>query len=526
MRTSSPERVLLEKQKLIDISIALTSETDLHGLLSRIITELRGLTGAQGGSLYLCAQDRLTFEVAQNEIIAHEMDRDLACFKYHDLPIDDKSLAGYVALTGQLLNIPDVYDLSPELPYHFDRSFDGRTGYRTRSMLVAPLRDHQGEIVGVLQLINAVGSDGEIQPFSREDETLVLALASQAAVAINNVRLIATIRELFESLVVYSVSAIDARSPHTAGHSRRVAAYSLALAQAVNACQEGALASVAFSTQELEELRFSAWLHDIGKIGVRDALLDKKTKLSDQQLEAIRWRFCLARWQTNDLSEQRALEEDWIYLKQINALPYLPPEAPERLAGIAAKRLLRPDGGRTEDGSEAITAADYPLLTPAELAALLVSHGNLTSQEYCEIQGHALQTLHILEKIPFSKPLARVPRLAACHHERLDGTGYPFHLTAADLSYQARILAIADVFDALTALDRPYRTGASCAQALNVLRQEAAKGRLDHDLVELFIVRRVYEAVLKQEAKDGAAKTSPLAPGHSYCRSDNLVNPK
>ncbi len=503
MRTSSPERVLLEKQKLIDISIALTSETDLHRLLSRIITELRGLTGAQGGSLYLVAQDRLTFEVAQNEIVADRLGSDLCCFRYHDLPINDKSLAGYVALTGQLLNIPDVYQLPPDLPYHFDQSFDRRTGYRTQSMLVAPLKDHQEEIVGVLQLINAAGPGDEVQPFSREDETLVLALASQAAVAIHNVRLIATIKNLFESLVVYSVSAIDARSPHTAGHSRRVAAYSLALAKTVNVCQKGPLAGVFFSESELEELRFSAWLHDIGKIGVRDALLDKKTKLTDQQLEAIRWRFYLALWQTDDLSERQTLEDDLRFLQQINALPYLPPEAPARLAGIAAKRFSRPDGDGKADGGEAITAADYPLLTPTELAALLVSHGNLTSQEYHEIQGHALQTLHILEKIPFSKPLARVPRLAACHHERLDGTGYPFHLTAADLPYQARILAIADVFDALTALDRPYRTGASCGHALNVLQQEAAKGRLDKDLVELFITRRVYEAVLSPELPPG-----------------------
>ncbi|MGQ9920276.1 MAG: HD-GYP domain-containing protein [Desulfobacca sp.] len=490
------ERVLLEKQKLIEISIALTSETDLHRLLSRIITELRGLTRAQGGSLYLVAQDRLTFEVAQNEIIAQALDSELLCFRCHDLPIDDKSLAGYVALTGRLLNIADVYELSADLPYHFDPSFDRRTGYRTHSMLVAPLQDHQGEIVGVLQLINATGADGAIRPFSREDETLVLALASQGAVAINNVRLVATIKNLFEALVVYSVSAIDARSPHTAGHSRRVAAYSLALAQAVNACQEGPLAEVAFSEPEMEELRFSAWLHDIGKIGVRDALLDKKTKLTNEQLEAIRWRFRLACWQSNDPSERQALTEDLRFLQQLNTLPYLPPEAPARLARLAAKRLAQPDSDRSPEGG----GMDSPLLTGEELAALLVSHGNLTSQEYSEIQGHALQTLHILEKIPFSKPLAQVPRLAACHHERLDGTGYPFGLTAAELPYQARILAIADVFDALTASDRPYRLGASSDHALHVLRQEAAQGRLDEDLVEVFIARRVYEAVLSPAA--------------------------
>lgn len=498
MMTYTPERELLEKQKLLDISIALTSETDLHRLLSRIITELRRLTGAQGGSLYLCEQDSLTFEVAQNDIIACQFGSDLPCFKYHDLPINDQSLAGYVALNGTLLNIPDVYALPPSLPYHFDPSFDQRTGYRTQSMLVAPLQDQQGQIVGVLQLINASDAAGTVQPFSQEDETLVLALASQAAVAINNVRLLSTIRNLFESLVIYSVSAIDARSPHTAGHSRRVAAYSLALAEAVNTCREGPLAELFFSEAEMEELRFSAWLHDIGKIGVRDALLDKKNKLTDHQLEAIRWRFSVAILQTSDPQQCAALKEDFGFVQRLNALPYLPPEAPARLARLAASHFPIPATSRPEGGN----GVEHPLLTAAELAALLVSHGNLTAQEYAEIQGHALQTHHILEKIPFHKQLARVPRFAACHHERLDGTGYPFHLVSPDLPYQVRILAIADVFDALTAADRPYRNPTSQANALSVLQQEVAKGRLDRDLVELFISQRIYQVVLQPDGSN------------------------
>jgi len=218
---NSSERVLLEKQKLIDISIALSSETDLNRLLSRIITELRQLTGAQGGSLYLTDKKQLKFEVAQNDLLAQSFGSDYLCFKYHELPINQQSLAGYVALTGTTLNITDVYDLPDSLPYHFDPSFDQRNRYRTQSMLLAPLKDHQGEVLGNLQLINALDKSGHIQVFSLEDETLVLALPSQAAVAISNVRLLNTIKNLFEALMIYSVSAIDARSPHTAGHSRR-----------------------------------------------------------------------------------------------------------------------------------------------------------------------------------------------------------------------------------------------------------------------------------------------------------------
>jgi HD-GYP domain-containing protein (c-di-GMP phosphodiesterase class II) len=494
---NSPERTLLEKQKLIDISIALTSETNSNRLLTKIISELRKLTGAQGGSLYLADQKLLKFEVAQNDILARRFGSDFLCFKYHELPINQESLAGYVALTGETLNIADVYDLPDSLPYHFDPSFDQRNQYRTQSMLMAPLQDLQGEVLGVLQLINASDDAGRVQSFSLEDETLVLALASQAAVAISNVRLLQTIKNLFEALMIYSVSAIDARSPHTAGHSRRVAAYGMALAQAVNDCHQGPFAGVCFSDLELEELRFSAWLHDIGKIGVRDALLEKKQKLHDCHLEAIHWRFRLARVQAQTDQERAALGEDYEFLKKINCLNYLPPEAPARLTTIAQKRILVEDSTQPLITSAELQMLRQPLLNSEELTSLLVLRGNLTPQVYAEIQGHALQTLNILEKIPFTKHLSQVPKFAASHHERLDGSGYPFHLTAADLSYQARILAIADTFDALTATDRPYRSSYDHARALQVLQEEAAKGKLDQDLVDLFVSQRVYDVVIE-----------------------------
>jgi HD-GYP domain-containing protein (c-di-GMP phosphodiesterase class II) len=503
MNSCSPERSLLEKQKLIDISIALTSETNLNRLLSKIISELRQLTGAQGGSLYLIDKKQLKFEVAQNDVLAQCFGSDYLCFKYHELPINQQSLAGYVALTGETLNITDVYQLPDYLPYHFDPSFDVRNKYRTQSMLVAPLKDHQGEVVGVLQLINAMSDSGEMQSFSLEDETIVLALGSQAAVAINNVRLLQTIKNLFEALMIYSVSAIDARSPHTAGHSRRVAAYGLALAHAVNECHQGPLASVTFSDLELEELRFSAWLHDIGKIGVPDALLEKKQKLNDYHLEAIRWRFCLAQVQVQTEDERAVLEDDFEFLKKINHLNYLPTEAPARLTKIAGRRIYVEDSIQPLITSAELQVLRQPLLTSEELTSLLVLRGNLTPKEYAEIQSHALQTLNILEKIPFTKHLSQVPRFASAHHERLDGSGYPFHLTASDLPYQARILAIADVFDALTSTDRPYRSSCDNEKALQILQEEAARGKLDIDLVDLFVSQKVYDVVVGRDSEAG-----------------------
>ena len=496
MTRCNSDRMLLEKQKLIDISIALTSETNINRLLSKIVSELRRLTGAQGGSLYLAEKKLLKFEVAQNDVLAQCFGSDFLCFKKHELPINENSLAGYVALTGEILNIPDVYDLPGSLPYHFDPSFDQRNNYRTQSMLLAPLKDLQEEVLGVLQLINATDESGRVQSFSLEDETLVLALASQAAVAISNVRLLHTIKNLFEALMIYSVSAIDARSPHTAGHSRRVAAYGMALALAVNKCHLGPFAGISFSDLELEELRFSAWLHDIGKIGVRDALLEKKQKLNECHMEAIHWRFCLAKVQAQTDQERASLEKDFEFIQKINCLNYLPSEAPGRLTILAQKQISVEDSTQPLLTSAELQMLRQPLLTAEELTSLLVLRGNLTSQEYAEIQGHALQTLNILEKIPFTKHLSQVPKFAASHHERLDGSGYPFHLTAADLSYQARILAIADIFDALTATDRPYRSSYDHEKALKVLQEEAAKGKLDKDLVDLFIAQRVYDVFI------------------------------
>ncbi len=238
-KVSLPPRAQLDKQTLIEVSLALTSETDLNRLLTKIITELRRLTAAEGGSLYLVQQDHLCFEVAQNDCLACRGIAVSQVFKRHELPLGAGSIAGFVASTGKLLNLPDVHQLPPGVPYHFDPSLDYQFDYRTQSMLAVPLKNQEPRVVGVVQLINALDHAGRIRPFSTADEEIVQALASQAAVAITNAQLLAQIKNLFESLVIYSVSALDARSPHTAGHSRRVAAYALALAEAVNACQEG-----------------------------------------------------------------------------------------------------------------------------------------------------------------------------------------------------------------------------------------------------------------------------------------------
>jgi HD-GYP domain-containing protein (c-di-GMP phosphodiesterase class II) len=489
-----------EKQKLIEIGIALTSEIDLTRLLEKIIFELRHLTNADGGSVYLRDENILRFEVAQNDTLTLRHGNADVDFKPFPLPLDEQSIAGYVALTGTVLNIPDVYQLSVDFPFFFDPTFDVRNQYLTHSMLVVPIKDHSQEVIGVLQLINALDKEGKVIPFDPQSEDIVLALASQAAVAINNVRLIQTIQNLFEAMMMYSVSAIDARSPHTAGHSRRVAAYSLALARTVNDCQEGSLSKISFDPKQLEALRFSAWLHDIGKIGVRDYVLDKNTKLAPGTMTAIQWRFYLAQVQAASTSERKSLEEDYDFLVELNRLNYLPENAPPRLSRLAGQTVVLPNG------------QDHPLLTPEELYNLMIPRGNLTPEEYTEIQNHIYHTIKILEHIPFSKHLQQVPKIAAAHHERMDGNGYPFHLKAKKIPLESRILALVDIFDSLTAADRPYRSACAVPEALEILEAEAQNGGLDKDLVDLFISRQVYQGVMENEIRLGDNKLLTFTP--------------
>ena len=273
-------------ERLNKIGIALSSETNLRALLELILREARGFTDSDAGSLYIKEEDKLSFEVTQNDTLDSRGGRDKEVFKPFPLPMTKKSIAGYVAKTGKILNIKDVYEIPATEEYSFYPNFDKRNNYRTKSMLLVPMMDHEEEIIGVLQLINSISKSGQVISFDKEYEDLVSSLASQAAVAIRNVRLIDEIKKLFESLVHYSASAIDARSPHTAGHSRRVSQLAVRVARAINNQNNGHFADVFFSEAELEELSYTAWLHDIGKIGVREFVLEKANKLVNRDLKA------------------------------------------------------------------------------------------------------------------------------------------------------------------------------------------------------------------------------------------------
>ncbi len=516
--TSQQTRKDLESQiaRLNKIGIALSSEHNLNRLLEMIVREARGFTNADGGSLYIREGDKLNFIVAQTQSLERRNGKKTE-FKSFYLPLTKESIGGYVAITGEVLNIEDAYLIPPTVEYRLNKDFDQRMGYRTKSMLVVPMRDHKDEIIGVLQLINSMDEHGNVVPFRKEYESLILSLASQAAVAIQNARLIDEIRNLFRSLVRYSAKAIDARSPHTAGHSGRVAKYSVRIMEAINEEKEGRFADVHFTPQEIEEMKMAGWLHDIGKIGVREAVLEKENKLTDDQMQVIENRFetirlleilraerekaeLLAKGRLTGEAEKtiaerlqarlQELEDDLAFLKRINVPGFLKEEDRERLKTIAEKTY------------EDLQGEKHFYLTSFEYENLSVIRGNLTEAEYREIQSHVDQTLAILNKIPFTKDLQNIPKYAAVHHEMLDGSGYPRGLKGDQIPLQGRIMAVCDIFDALTAADRPYKKALPLEKSLAILREEAERGRLDRDIVELFIRKKLYEKKARFEDED------------------------
>jgi len=440
------------------------------------------------------------------------------------VPIDHSSLAGYTAATGETLAIGDVYLLPDDVTYKQNRSFDEKFGYRTKSMLVIPMKTHRDEIIGVLQLINRK-RDPELRLDSRErierdvityDQRsieLVTALASQAAVSIDNSRLYEDIERLFEGFVTAAVTAIEARDPTTSGHSSRVAALTVGLAEAVDRAGDGPYRDVRFTREQIRELRYAGLLHDFGKVGVREEVLVKEKKLYPHDLDVIRHRFAylaqtadlhfersradlLAREGRDayeaakaDLLERRDAERSrlraWLdAVIEANEPAVVPHGSFEKLAEIRGQRYLDFDG------------VERPLLEDDELQYLMIRKGNLDDTERREIESHVTHTYRFLQQIPWTRELRGIPDIAFGHHEKLNGTGYPRAVGAPDISVQTRMMTIADIFDALTATDRPYKRAVPLDRALDILRDEAGEGMLDEHLLESFIEARVFAAVV------------------------------
>jgi HD-GYP domain-containing protein (c-di-GMP phosphodiesterase class II) len=494
-------------ERLNQVGRALASEHHLDRLLDLILRLGRELVGAEAGSIYLVVEEGdqkvLLFAHTQNAKLSLPYHR----FK---MPISTSSMAGFVAETGQLLNIDDVYAIPADSPFHFNDSFDKQSGYRTQSMLVVPMADTEGTVLGVLQFINRLEQEGlapKVVPFGKEQQDLALSLAGQAGVAVKNAELRQEIEILFEGFVNASVTAIEARDPVTSGHSGRVADLTVGLAEAVNATPNGLYGDLHFSDRQLREIRYASLLHDFGKVGVREQVLVKAKKLQPEKLEIILQRL-----------HQRHLE-DALRLLQ-DAWRGGHPFSPEHWDGLLrdrqeeAERLIKLVTQSNEptvlaqevaDGLGLLGGLDFthwsgerkPLVDPADLACLSIRRGSLSEEERLEIESHVTHTYRFLQQIPWTSDLGGVPEIAYAHHERLTGTGYPRKLGDKDIPVQSKAMAISDVFDALTARDRPYKGAVPLERSLAILDEEAKSGHLDRVLLDLFIEARVFERVVK-----------------------------
>ena len=507
------------------IGVALSAQRDITKLLEMILTQSRAITAADAGSLYLVERgrddesqvdDRLVFKLPQNDSVP------VKTFEEFAIPLDETSMAGYAASTGHVVNVADAYHLPAGSSYKVSRSFDEKSGYRTKSVLAVPMRDHKGTVVGVVQLINKKKDhkavlrpvalvEEAVIPFTTVDEELVTSLASQAAVAFENTRLLADIKGLFESFVRASVTAIESRDPTTSGHSGRVATLTVGIAETMDALTSGPFREVHFTRDQLKEIDYASLLHDFGKVGVREKVLIKGKKLYVGETMVVRQRFAyikrtleaqylrakldqvLAGHATGDLLAQMDREHEAQQAETDELLRMVLESNEPTVLEEDVVRALMDLPNRTFTDME---GKRQPYLSPNELGALSIRKGSLTDKERREIESHVSHTYRFLSQIPWTGEYKRVPDIAYAHHEKLDGTGYPRKLKAPDIPIQSKMMTIADIFDALVAWDRPYKKSVPVDKALDILRDEARAGKLDGAILDLFVSARIYERTL------------------------------
>jgi len=514
------QRSQSEIDRLNEIGIALSSQHDRESLLNLILRKSREISQSDAGSLYLVEDDgkggrRLRFTQTQNDSIQEPMAEAY-------LPIDHTSIAGYVALTGTELVLDDVYQIPRDLPFTFNARYDEEYGYRCKSMLAVPMKNPQEEIIGVVQLVNCKRDaalrvdqrsvDAVVVPFPEQCRPMLRSLASQAAVAVENIRLYESIETLFEGFVRASVTAIESRDPTTSGHSFRVADLTLGLAQAVDRADTAPFRDVRFSRGEMKELRYASLLHDFGKVGVREQVLVKAKKLYPGQLELIQQRFAYARKALEHAQSERKLaylldkgrdeflrqqaefeNEIELQLREVDELlgfivhcnepTFLHEGNVAGLARVAARQVADADG------------RPVALLLPEEARLLAIPQGSLDEAERLQIQSHVDHTQNFLRQIPWTKEIKNVAEIAAAHHEKLDGTGYPHSLAGRDIPIQSKMMTIADIFDALSAGDRPYKPAVPWERALDILHDEGKRGVIDGDILRLFREAEVFRRV-------------------------------
>lgn len=509
-------------KKLTQIGMSLAYEKDFAKLLKDILYSAREISGADSGSLYLVERDDdgnlfLRFKISSMDLEGNEF----------ILPINKKSIAGYVADTKKPLNLPDAYNLDDNTEYKFNGEYDKAKNYHTKSMLTVPMKNHRDEIIGVLQLINRKKNfeqkitkeeifTDKVFSFDQYTEDLVMSVAGQAAVAIQNNNLIQEIETLFESFVKASVSAIEARDPTTSGHSFRVAELTVGLAEVVDKINEGIYANIKFSKEQIKEIRYASLLHDFGKVGVREKVLVKAKKLETYEMELIKWRIYYIQKDIQHRIANKKIE----YLKKYGAKGFAEYELNlenkyqkevEKLQKMEQTISMANEPTILEESNstflEQISKVRYTFLdgtsntiiTPNEHRLLSIKRGSLDEEERKEIESHVIHTYQFLKQIPWTQNLKMIPNIAHAHHEKLDGSGYPLKLKSEEIPVQSKMMTIADIFDALTDKDRPYKKAVPLERALDILKMEVRDNHIDPILLEFFVQAKVYELVLNKK---------------------------
>lgn len=512
-------------KRLSQIGIALSAEKNINRLLEMIVDGARDFTNADAGTLYIVDDENkiLNFVIIQNDTLGIRIGGTSG--GRIDLPPVPLEISGepnytnvssFCALTGEIVNIQDVYE-AEEFDFTGPRKYDEQTGYRSQSMMVVPLKNHENDITGVLQLLNAKDSaTKEIIPFSAEYTDLVSSLASQAAVALENAQLIQDLKRLFDSFIQGIATAIDEKSPYTGGHIRRVTELTMMIARKINEAKDGKFAKVSFSEEELEELRIATWLHDVGKITTPEYIADKATKLETifDRISLLQTRFDLIMQETENeylkeklkllekgnldkaalqrLEERyneeiKSLQAEKSFVEKCNTPGETMSDEKAQLLDIIAKKTFLANGNKSR------------YISDEELTNLQIRKGTLTAEERKIIENHVTMSIKILENLPFPKKLSHVPEYAGGHHEMMDGSGYPHGIKGDQLPLQARIMAIADIFESLTAKDRPYKKPMKLSETLKILSALRQNKKIDPDVYDLFISSNLYKEYAKRE---------------------------
>ena len=514
---AAPEQdLVLRLEQLNAIGASLSAERDIDRLLEAILTAAKTITRADGGTLYRVTEERtLRFEIVRTSSLRYYLGGTTGnpvpfypIQLYKDGKPNQSMVAAYAALTGKTVNIADAYT-ADGFDFSGTRAFDTKTGYRSKSFLTVPMRNHDNETIGVLQLINAhEPSSGAIVPFSPSDQRLAESLASQAAIALTNRMLINQLEQLFESFINLINSAIDEKSPYTGGHCQRVPVLTMLLAEAVSETKDGPLRDFHMSEKDRYELKIAGLLHDCGKVTTPVHIVDKATKLEsifdriqlidtrfevlkrDAELEALRKKhnFLEQKMRMEAAEEDKRLRDRLRQLDDDRKFLHACNIGGERMRDEDVDRVRRIGQYRWRD----FAGHEAQFLSEDEVKNLTIRSGTLTEEERKVINHHIVATIRMLEALPWPKHLTKVPEYAGGHHERMDGKGYPKGLTREQMSVQARCMGIADIFEALTAKDRPYKKGKTLSESLEILGRMKLNNHVDPDLFDVFVRRKVY----------------------------------